>query len=176
MSIAQIDQLLSIPTIYQRLFYRTRELTDSSESVIALDLLGGDFLELLEVKMDDEAVELSKLDDSIDEAERDRNRKGGKKGGREEGFGGTGLLGFERSAESTTVSVSSNAVASGSGTRNGSANTIDDGPARGGREDEGELMMAGVMEIDGELSQACSQCTFLQSAENDACEVCGAEL
>lgn len=47
--------------------------------------------------MGDDEVELAKLDDSIDEVEREKYRKGAKgKNKKDEGFGGTGLSGWHK--------------------------------------------------------------------------------
>jgi hypothetical protein len=152
---------LAIPTIYQRLFYNFVELTDSSLPLSTLlssssSAESDNTIELLEAKLLDESVALNNLDDAIDEIEREKNRKGGKK--KDEGFGGTGLLGFGLSRCETT----------GAGSNN-------DKVREDVVEEETERETSTIV-IDKKLSKACHACTFLQSRENDECEVCGSTM
>lgn len=159
---------MSIPTIYQRLFYNGREL-ESQETVVELGLCGGEYLELLEMKMDDEDVELSKLDDSIDEVERERNRKGGRKG-RVEGFGGTGLMGFTYSTATTAAAVSS--AATSAAVSEGDVEMKD--PRRSAENGNAEASGSGSSRNQDEIS--CPRCTVIQSVYNKVCEVCDNSL
>ncbi|ORY72576.1 hypothetical protein BCR35DRAFT_307589 [Leucosporidium creatinivorum] len=85
----QISNRFFIPTICQRLFYQNQEL-ESEQTVDEIGLFDGATLELYEVAEDD--PDLSKLDDTIDDAALSKG-KGKNKRAREEGFGGTGLAG-----------------------------------------------------------------------------------
>jgi ubiquitin carboxyl-terminal hydrolase 48 len=76
---SQIQDLLKIPTICQRLFYRGVELEDNDISVASLQLLANDVLDLQEEN------EVHEISDS-DEAPKKKRREEG------QGFGGT-LLG-----------------------------------------------------------------------------------
>lgn len=137
-----------------------------------LGLCGGDIIELLEVTVD-EAVDFSLLDDTIDEKSLAKSK--GKKV-RREGFGNTGLLGFDRFndgkmeveakiEEEVEVEVEVEEEKTGEEeARNGSSGSsteVQDG-----------------MDVDASsgVIVACKSCTFEQSALNDECQICGENM
>jgi ubiquitin carboxyl-terminal hydrolase 48 len=54
----QLQKELNIPTIYQRLFFKGKELTDNSETVSSLGILANDSLDLREEKENDDTLNL----------------------------------------------------------------------------------------------------------------------
>ncbi|SCV68974.1 BQ2448_1994 [Microbotryum intermedium] len=169
---------LSIPTICQRLFFKGQELDDSSATVEKLGVLPDMVLELFEVK--EGALGLSKLEDVGDEVDRKGKRR------REEGFGGTGLFGWEnvgaenledgadagedppsidvpRKRKIEETASSSSAIASGSSRKKGRPVIIEDA------EEEEEEIVALLKSDEG---VACPQCTFRNASGMTQCEMC----
>ncbi|SCZ96639.1 BZ3500_MvSof-1268-A1-R1_Chr4-4g07505 [Microbotryum saponariae] len=183
-----IDHKLSIPTICQRLFFKGEELDDSSATVEKLGMLPDMVLELFEVK--EGALGLSKLEDVGDEI----RSKG--KARREEGFGGTGLSGWEHAggAEKMVVDEASvveevptgieasrkrkaeDAVASSSSASPAAEVAVPIASRKKGRqviietvEEEEEKAETMLMSEEG---VTCPQCTFHNASGMTQCEMC----
>ena len=171
---AQIHERLNIPTIYQRLFLDSREL-DSAETVAELALCGGDTIGLLEVKVDDGEVDLSLLDDTIDEKQRTKARK--TKKSREEGFGGTGLFGFDLERQEGDIEMV-DAITNGNGKKS-SPLAVEERKANGAKMELG-ISSSGsdalIADADEPDAVPCPVCTFEQNYLNDDCEVCGSSM
>ncbi|KAK4058729.1 hypothetical protein OIO90_000173 [Microbotryomycetes sp. JL221] len=185
----------NIPTICQRLFYNFQEL-DSDQTVSELHLDSDAVLELYQVEEDDAA--LDKLDD-VDPGAFHQQRSGKKgkassKRKRDEGFGGTGLYGWDRQAELDGTGEDDpvedpDADASTSNGPSGptklrkregsdvsaaklsvpSSSSAGLATAHSGQDDFDELHM-------GDATIACPHCTFLNSALLKECEMCGGAL
>ncbi|GAA6037198.1 hypothetical protein JCM8097_008783 [Rhodosporidiobolus ruineniae] len=147
----KIEQRTKIPVITQRLFYNLQELQDASVSVAELGLGNIDTLEVFGV--DTNEVDLSKLEDA---------KPSSRKRGRSEGFGGTGLLGWEDFVEG--------AAESGEGEME-----VDEAPPpstnghSNGGSSSSSVTMAAPTSDDG---VPCPTCTFLNAAGMQNCEVC----
>lgn len=162
----QVEEETKIPFISQRLFYRFEELLDADRSVSDLGLMDGDTLEVFEVQIDDD--DLDKLEDV--------RPRGSKKRSREEGFGGTGLLGFgiedddgdavaqTDSAEGAPAGVNDSTTSSAASSSSGKKRKMSSPPPRVEQEDD-------ISMEDDRIS--CPTCTFLNHAALDDCEVCG---
>ncbi|KAM5535206.1 hypothetical protein V8D89_011142 [Ganoderma adspersum] len=100
-----LNDELGIPVISQRLFYRGRELNDSSATMLSLGILSNDLLDLKE-----ESEDITILTDSDGEAPSGTNGK--KKRTEGEAFGGTLLGGYSySSAPSSSQSLAPLAIA-----------------------------------------------------------------
>ncbi|GAA5951936.1 hypothetical protein JCM8115_005283 [Rhodotorula mucilaginosa] len=163
----KVEEETKIPFISQRLFYRFEELLDADRSVSDLGLMDGDTLEVFEVQIDDD--DLDKLEDV--------RPRGSKKRSREEGFGGTGLLGFgiedddgdavaqTDSAEGAPAGVNDSTTSSAASSSSGKKRKMSSPPPpRVEKEDD-------ISMEDDRIS--CPTCTFLNHAALDDCEVCG---
>lgn len=94
----QLNEMLGIPVISQRLFYRGQELDDSSATMLSLGVLSNDLLDLKE-----ESEDLTILSDTEDES---TARNGAKKRAEGQAFGGTLLGGYSySSAPSSSQSI-----------------------------------------------------------------------
>lgn len=133
-------------------------------------------LELLDVTPEDEDVNLDQLDDVVPDASR------GRKKGREEGFGRTGLLGWEipdAGAQADPMDVDDKQeeekpVASGSGARDGNSQSP---KGRGSeRRGAGPAPKENPAKDKVSVGVSCFNCTFLQEAEGDDCTMCGLPL
>ncbi|KAH8926999.1 hypothetical protein BT69DRAFT_891570 [Atractiella rhizophila] len=82
----KISELFNVPTIYQRVFLRCKELEDNEATVDELGITYEDKLDVMEVEVDEEEALSGRAS---------KGRKGGKKKEEKEGFGGTGLWGYE---------------------------------------------------------------------------------
>lgn len=118
-------------------------------------------VELFEMKMSDDEVDLSKLDDGIERKE----RRNGKKG-REEGFGGTGLFGYEEMNGGGCGAEGTSEMEMGFELRRDGGKESSSGTGTGTEMIEEEM--------DDHVN--CPQCTFAQSLSNEACEVCDSAL
>ncbi|BGP37863.1 hypothetical protein JCM10449v2_001789 [Rhodotorula kratochvilovae] len=166
----------NIPVGAQRLFFKQRELDEASASVDALGIASGDTIEVYGVETD---VDLAQLDDSVDLG---KERRGKRK--REEGFGGTGLLGFEMDLEGVDEADKeairravaeeeeedddapvANGKSNGHTNGNGAATALGSG-SRSSASDEGGM--------DAEVP--CPSCTFLNASVMLECEICGSTL
>ncbi|KDE06977.1 hypothetical protein MVLG_02715 [Microbotryum lychnidis-dioicae p1A1 Lamole] len=183
-----IDHKLSIPTICQRLFFKGEELDDSSATVEKLGILPDMVLELFEVK--EGALGLSKLEDVGDEI-----RSTGK-ARREEGFGGTGLSGWEHvgGAENMVVDEANaveevptgieasrkrkieDAVGSSSSASSAAEVAVPIASRKKGRQviietvkEEEEKAETMLMSEEG---VTCPQCTFHNASGMTQCEMC----
>ena len=90
---SQLQTLLNIPTICQRLFYESRELDDGNATVASLGLLANDILEFQEQN------EIHEITDSGDEGGTGIKRDEGR------GFGGTVLVGRPGSSRAADEST-----------------------------------------------------------------------
>lgn len=114
------------------------------------------------------------MDDTIDETQRTKSRK--TKKAREEGFGGTGLFGFDLARVEDDVEMIDEAVAAAAvTTTNGKASTEEDEGA--GTRMESRISSSRsdtlIADADPPDSVACPTCTFEQNYLNDDCECCG---
>ncbi|KAL8293185.1 hypothetical protein RQP46_000879 [Phenoliferia psychrophenolica] len=150
----RIQEILDIPTIYQRLWYNNQEL-ESDDTVEALGLHNGAVIEVLEVKVDDD-VDLGQLDDSVPNANRKRKN-------REEGFGGTGLFGWEKEADVADKMDVEEAAPVASGSKIGGR--------RGAK--AGGATTASAKPAPKPSNWHCSHCTFSQEGDGEECELCG---
>lgn len=179
----QINDVLDIPTIYQRLWYNNREL-ESSDTVEELGLYNGATIEVLEVSVDDD-IDLGKLDDAVPDADRKRKNRG-------EGFGGTGLTGWDSpragpdgdasgSGDGDAMDVDQTPVASGSGAKSASPTSGSGGggrPRRAAKADAGAKpaqALKGAKPVSKESgnTRSCHSCTYEQEGDGDDCEMCG---
>ncbi|GAA5948419.1 hypothetical protein JCM21900_002704 [Sporobolomyces salmonicolor] len=151
----KIEAATEIPIIAQRIFFNFQEL-DGSQTVEELGLIGDSTLEVYEVKFD-ENVDIGKLDDSIDDSMRSHPRKKGKRA-REEGFGGTGLLGYELTPSDSD---------------RGNSMDVD---ARDGSADAGPGTSNDHFAVDDDGQIPCPGCTFLNSSALMQCEMCETPL
>ncbi|BGP54011.1 hypothetical protein JCM8202v2_001583 [Rhodotorula sphaerocarpa] len=162
----KIEEEAKIPIIAQRLFYNFAELREASARVVDLGLMAGDTVEVYNVQINED--DLAKLDDAP--------RRGRRKRSREEGFGGTGLLGLAESQEGDPQ------VNGGSGPSVEEALDVEPGPSkpvkRGKVETSTEENVASENDVDmaSETGIPCPQCTFLNHADLAVCEICEHEL
>lgn len=88
-----------IPALYAKLFFNEQEL-ESDQTMASINILPGDRLEVYRLPIDDQNLDLTKLDDSIDKNTKSRGRKA-KIATREEGFQKTGLTGWDTPGSET---------------------------------------------------------------------------
>ncbi|GAA5885332.1 hypothetical protein JCM6882_009573 [Rhodosporidiobolus microsporus] len=158
----KIEESTKIPVIAQRLFLHFQELQDSSISVAELGLKTGDTLEVFGVDTDN--VDLTKLEDEAPK------RKG--KRGRSEGFGGTGLLGWEDFVGEGGGERSQNGIEVEENGANGSTNGSNGGAHASS---SSSTTMAAMMEDeDGRIT--CQTCTFSNAPGMTTCEMCESSL
>ncbi|GAA5896486.1 hypothetical protein JCM5296_000680 [Sporobolomyces johnsonii] len=150
----KIEAATEIPIIAQRLFFNFQEL-DGSQTVEELGLIGDSTIEVYGIKFDD--VDIGQLDDSVDDSVRSSSRKKGKRA-REEGFGGTGLLGYELTPSDSD---------------RGNSMDVD---ARDGSADAGPGTSNGQFAVEDDDQIPCPGCTFLNSSALMQCEVCETPL
>ncbi|GAA5871715.1 hypothetical protein JCM3774_003027 [Rhodotorula dairenensis] len=169
----KVEEETKIPFISQRLFYQFEELLEADVSVADLGLMDGDTLEVFEVQVDED--DLGKLDEA--------RPRGSKKRSREEGFGGTGLLGFGVDDEdegnpagqaNSTGDVPPGANDSAASSASASASLSSTGKKR-------KTSSTVVLEHDSDVSMGddrvpCGKCTFLNHPALENCEVCNTSL
>ena len=194
---SQIQDETNIPFAAQRLFYKHAELDEASASVDDLGLAAGDTLEVFAV---DTNVDVDQLDDDPDSGRAGPNGAGagGKRSRRrrEEGFGGTGLFGFEMALEGVDEADKEairSALAENAGDDEGDADagagagssTAADGRAQGvganGRASasggrSSSSAAAAAVETDEDAVVKCAACTFDNFVGLSSCEICGTEL
>lgn len=164
----QVEEETKIPFISQRLFYRFEELLDADRSVSDLGLMDGDTLEVFEVQIGDD--DLDKLEDV--------QPRGSKKRSREEGFGGTGLLGFgiedddgdavaQNDSAGGAPAGANDSTTSSTSSSSGKKRKMSSPPPRTEQEED-------VSMEDDRIS--CPTCTFLNHAALEDCEVCSQPL
>ncbi|GAA5905072.1 uncharacterized protein JCM6883_004957 [Sporobolomyces salmoneus] len=167
----RIEEATNIPIISQRIFYNLQEL-EGTQSVQELGLIGDDTIEVYEVTFDEE-LDLSNLKD-VDASQLDRggsDKKGGKKRAREEGFGGTGLTGWDREED-----------ASGNGSGGAGTPPEDEasGSSRAGKRSRSSSQaVSNAMQIDqddADTTLPCPGCTYLNNGALLECELCGTSL
>lgn len=160
-----LAELYNTPTIYQRLFFKGRELDDSSETVEHIGICPGDTIEMLKVDAHDDDVDFGALSDADEDSI--AKGRGKKRRTNVEGFSGTGLYGWEQHQQTnheTSNGTKADGVSSGSGS--GSKGKSDTSQ-REQKQDDGAA---------GQDMFPCPHCTFLQAMPTDAeteCEVCG---
>lgn len=88
-----------IPILYAKLFFNEQEL-ESDQTMAGINILPGDRLEVYRMPIDDQDIDLTKLDDTIDQNTRSRAKKS-KPAAREEGFQKTGLTGWDTPGSET---------------------------------------------------------------------------
>ncbi|KAK4053048.1 hypothetical protein OIV83_001783 [Microbotryomycetes sp. JL201] len=148
----RIADKLDIPTICQRLFFNHQEL-ETDRTVADLSLDGDAILELYKVEEGD--IDAGAIDDN----DSSQTRKGKGKRNRDEGFGGTGLFGWDqREGHSHAEPSASSKLSRTNGDSDVSASKF---------KDDGNLVGATI---------ACSSCTFINSALLTECEMCGGDL
>ncbi|KAL7004407.1 hypothetical protein EMMF5_006026 [Cystobasidiomycetes sp. EMM_F5] len=94
----EVCEITRIPVIYQKVFYRGREIEDAAETVESIGITEHETLYVVKFEAHDQDIDISTLRD-VDPA---KSRKSGDKSrsrSRSEGFGGTGLLGAESSLD-----------------------------------------------------------------------------
>ncbi|GJN88609.1 hypothetical protein Rhopal_001575-T1 [Rhodotorula paludigena] len=162
---AKIEEVVKIPIGAQRLFFRSEELDDASVSVEELGLASGDRIEVFGV---DVHVDLDQLDDSVDVG---KPKRGGKRA-REEGFGGTGLFGFElEDVSAENVEAIKRAMAGDSDDEIAIVN----GPASSSAGSSKKRRTSGsapANAMDEEDKVACPHCTFINAEGMNVCEIC----
>ncbi|GAA5896255.1 hypothetical protein JCM8208_001826 [Rhodotorula glutinis] len=187
----KIQEETSIPFAAQRLFYKHVELDEASASVDDLGIAAGDTLEVFAV---DTNVDVDQLDDDPDSGRTGAGAKGKRsKRKREEGFGGTGLFGFELAlegvdeadAEAIRRAVAENAdegegdvgIGAGAGaessTANGRAQGADGGASSGGSR---SAAASAAVKMDEDGIVKCPACTFDNVIGMSSCEICSTEL
>ncbi|GAA6016907.1 hypothetical protein JCM11491_006909 [Sporobolomyces phaffii] len=177
----KIEEATGIAIISQRLFYGLQEL-EGTQSVQELGLIGDATIEVYEVVLDAD-LDLKDLQDvDLEQLDRRGNQKrggggGGRKRAREEGFGGTGLTGWDRGQ----------AQEAGDGDEAGGVETpAEEGSSRGGERSRSAsqpgssnqmLVDRRAGEDDDENSQIpCPECTYLNNKALVECEICGSAL
>ncbi|KAM0792438.1 hypothetical protein ACM66B_005115 [Microbotryomycetes sp. NB124-2] len=173
----RIAEKLDIPTICQRLYFNYQEL-DSDQTVTELNLDSDAILELRKVEEVD--MDVDSLD-VVDPDQRQKGVKGSAKRKRDEGFGGTGLFGWDQQAEDgpAKASTSKGATEHGSATKVRKTST-DGSPGRKVKPGEPasngwKLDLTDDDEMVG-VNIACPSCTFNNSALMTHCEMCDSEL
>lgn len=145
----QISTRLDIATIYQRLFFEGREI-ENDETVETLGICAGAILELFEMEVD-ENVDLGDLDDAVVVPSKRGKRV------REEGFGGTGLFGWESQEKDKVVQEKMAFVGV-------------EVPVPSESKSNGSKSKRAKAEPDMELV-SCASCTFEQIPQ-ELCELC----
>ncbi|GAA5946290.1 hypothetical protein JCM3775_002682 [Rhodotorula graminis] len=189
----KIEEETQIPFAAQRLFFKHAELDEASASVDDLGLAAGDTLEVFAV---DTNVDLDQLDDDPDSGATNKKRRKRK---REEGFGGTGLFGFELAlegvdeadAEAIRRAVAEDAAEQGEGEGEGDGNDLGAGadaessmcngraPGANGRASVSgrrSSSSSAAVKMDDERAVKCPRCTFDNAAGLAVCELCDAPL
>ncbi|GAA5989261.1 hypothetical protein JCM10908_001230 [Rhodotorula pacifica] len=162
----KVEEETKIPFIAQRLFYQYEELLEADRSVSELGLVAGDTLEVFEVQVDDD--DLDKLDDI--------RPRSSKKRSREEGFGGTGLLGFGVDEEED---IAGEAGLNGGAPPAANESTSSSTTSSGGKKRKTTSPLADVGDADVSMEDGripCASCTFLNHADLSFCEVCDSPL
>ncbi|GAA5957689.1 hypothetical protein JCM3765_001482 [Sporobolomyces pararoseus] len=168
----KIEGATGIPIIAQRIFYKLQEL-EGSQTVQELGLIGDDTIEVYEVKFDAD-MDLDDLEDvdpnSVDRGGNGANgKKGGKKRAREEGFGGTGLTGWDRDQGQDE-----------DGNGSGGTPGEDSASSRGGKRSRSTSKSQAVagpssamqIDVDVDTQIPCPSCTFLNDPALLECEIC----
>jgi ubiquitin carboxyl-terminal hydrolase 48 len=169
----QIEVATGIAIISQRVFFNMQEL-EGSQTVQELGLVGDDTIEVFEVVMDED-LDFNDLQDvDPDQVDRRGNLKrgaGGKKRAREEGFGGTGLTGWDRGQDEE-----------GGGDGSGAGTPAEDeasGSSRGDKRSRSNSQaVSTAMQVDAakERQISCPGCTFLNDPFLVECEICQTPL
>ncbi|GAA5837483.1 hypothetical protein JCM9279_006767 [Rhodotorula babjevae] len=186
----KIQDECNIPFAAQRLFYKHAELDEASASVDDLGIAAGDTLEVFAV---DTNIDVDQLDDDPDSGRAGPNGASGGGGRgkrtkrrREEGFGGTGLFGFEMAlegvdeadAEAIRRAVAENedevgGDEGGAGAGSSTAAASGRASASGSRS---SAASASAVQMDEDAKVQCATCTFLNVLGMSSCEMCGTEL
>jgi hypothetical protein len=160
--VAQIEEVTKIPIIAQRLFLHYQELHDASRSVADLELKSGDTLEVYGINTED--VDFSKLEDV-------KPLRGSKRG-RSEGFGGTGLSGWEEFPEVDEGTDDAAPSAAAAATELDAAGPLSsNGNGDGASSSSSATLDATMVDADND-SIPCPECTFLNAAGMTECEMC----
>ena len=151
-----VQELTNTPTIYQRFFFKGREIDDSAETIESIGITEGEALQvLLDDVPNEDDVDVSLLDDVVPTT-RSRTKDKPKSNGRVEGFAGTALSGLDAPSRETST----------------------EREAREARAAQ-EAMEAQARE-EAEMAKAipgtCSACTFINEPSMQQCEVCGTDL
>lgn len=144
---------------------------EGSQSVEELSIIGDDTLEVYEVKQDED-IDLDDLQDV--DISKTRSGTNGKKRVREEGFGGTGLFGWDTGENS------------GGRGGDGVEEVEDEGNVSKRSKRSSKSTEQGAMEVEpiangnwqeqDEATIPCPECTFLNNNALTECEICTAPL
>jgi len=175
--VVQIEEATGIPSISQRIFFNLQEL-EGSQSVEELSIIGDDVIEVYQV-VQDEDIDLDELQD-VDVSK--TTRSNGKKRVREEGFGGTGLFGWDTGGEQNggggnggreeEVEEEEGNVSKRS--RRSSKSTNETGQEQQAM--EVEPIAHGTWQEQDEATIPCPECTFLNNNALTECEMCSTKL
>jgi hypothetical protein len=94
----EVETRTKTPVIYQRVFFKGREIEDAAETIESIGITQGEALQVYEMKVDEDSdVDMSILHDHIpSHRSRSTSQKNKpKSNGRAEGFGGTALSGLD---------------------------------------------------------------------------------
>lgn len=100
-----VQELTKTPTIYQRFFFKNREIDDSAETVESMGITQGEALQVLLLDIPDEDdVDITSFDDvPATSRSRTASKDKPKSNGRPEGFGGTALSGLDATSDQARV-------------------------------------------------------------------------
>lgn len=150
-----IEDLTKIPTLYQRVFFKGREIEDSAETVESIGITEGEALQILlcDVPNEDD-VDVSLLDDVVPVTRsRTTTKDNPKSNGRAEGFAGTALSGFDalprESSEERQAREAKEAM-------------------EAQEKEEAEMQKA--------IRGCCRHCTYLNKPDALECEMCENDL
>lgn len=150
-----IQQITNVPTIYQRVCFKGREIDDSSETVESIGITESEALQVLLLDVPDEDdVDIDSFDHVVPVTRsRSTNQKKPKSNGRAEGFAGTVLSGLDvPPSESEEAKAAREAKAA----------------MEAQEREEAEIRAA--------LPGVCRHCTFENDPSVKQCEVCENDL
>lgn len=178
----QIAEATNIATICQRLFFNSEELTENDRTVESIGLFNGAMIDLLEL----EEADMDKLDDTIDDHV-------GRKGKRthDEGFGGTGLFGWDLEAADagegldddllsslTDAELIANGIDPKSKRRKIDHSSVAIKPSINGDDViEENDQKAATVDAEAKIAEInCPTCTSLNDPVSQECDVCGMDM
>lgn len=102
----KIEEITKTPTLYQRIFFKNREVEDSAETVESIGITQGESLQVLLLDVPDEDdVDIDLFDDGVPVSSRPKvtSKDKPKSNGRREGFGGTALSGLDARSDAARL-------------------------------------------------------------------------
>lgn len=156
-----------IQIMLQRIWYKGREIEDSSESVESMGITEHETLQVLEVSAD-EPLDMSRTRGG-------KKAKSGKSNGRMEGFAGTGLHSFEADTQAAIeLSLRDAEAESPNAKRDRTSSDSEDYKHKrrktGGEEEEDRELAMALLRSSPPWN--CSECTFENDVKSSVCNVC----